>query len=156
MGRRGTKPKPTARKRAEGNPGKRPLNEDEPQCGVAATCPNWLSTEAKSEWRRLAPMLREWGLLTAAERAIFAILCESYADVQRLTVELREGGLEGLARRHRETARADAMRMVVRISAELGLSPSARTGLKAPKLAEPGSLEEFWASSPVLRLAKGN
>ena len=55
MATRGRKPKPTAIKRLEGNPGKRPLNIYEPKpLKKAPTCPDWLDEEAKREWRRLA------------------------------------------------------------------------------------------------------
>ena len=58
MAKRGRKPKPTALKKLEGNPGKRPLNELEPMPQVTMLrCPNWLEPEAKKEWRRLAPVL---------------------------------------------------------------------------------------------------
>ena len=54
---RGRRPKPTALKKLEGNPGKRPLNELEPVPPVASLrCPNYLLPEARKEWRRLAPM----------------------------------------------------------------------------------------------------
>ena len=65
---RGRKPKPTALKKLEGNPGKRPLNELEPvPPTVALRCPNYLLPEARKEWKRLAPILMGMGLLTAAD-----------------------------------------------------------------------------------------
>ena len=51
MATRGRKPKPTAIKVLEGNPGKRPLNEHEPAPPKAnIKCPTWLLPEAKKEW----------------------------------------------------------------------------------------------------------
>jgi len=51
----GPKPKPTAIKILEGNPGKRPLNLNEPKpLQIAPECPDWLLAEAKKEWNRLA------------------------------------------------------------------------------------------------------
>ena len=48
MATRGRKPKPTALKVLEGNPGKRPLNDREPVPPRAALkCPAWLLPEAK-------------------------------------------------------------------------------------------------------------
>ena len=48
MATRGRKPKPTALKALEGNPGKRPLNEHEPMPPKATLrCPAWLEAEAK-------------------------------------------------------------------------------------------------------------
>ena len=55
MATRGRKPKPTAIKVLEGNPGKRPLNKFEPAPEKKAPpCPEWLNGEAKAEWERLA------------------------------------------------------------------------------------------------------
>ena len=47
MAQRGRKPKPTAVKVLEGNPGKRSLNTAEPK--KAPRCPSWLEDEAKKE-----------------------------------------------------------------------------------------------------------
>ena len=48
MAVRGRKPKPTAIKLLEGNPGKRPLNESEPLPPQGQIkCPSWLLPEAK-------------------------------------------------------------------------------------------------------------
>lgn len=77
---RGRRPKPTALKKLEGNPGKRPLNELEPVPPVASLrCPNYLLPEARKEWRRLAPILMNLGLLTAADAVPFAGYCQAYA-----------------------------------------------------------------------------
>lgn len=48
MAERGRKPTPTAIKVLEGNPGKRPLNANEPKPKKKAPrCPSWLEEEAK-------------------------------------------------------------------------------------------------------------
>lgn len=50
MATRGRKPKPTAMKELEGNPGKHPLNTSEPKpTKKAPACPKWLEPEAKKE-----------------------------------------------------------------------------------------------------------
>ena len=56
----GRKPKPTAVKKLEGNPGKRKLNSKEPvpAKGIPA-CPDWLMPEAKKEWERLAELMNQ-------------------------------------------------------------------------------------------------
>lgn len=60
MATRGRKPKPTAMKELEGNPGKHPLNTSEPKPNKKApACPKWLEPEAKKEWRR-PRILRGW------------------------------------------------------------------------------------------------
>ena len=73
MAQSGRKPKPTAIKKLEGNPGKRQLNENEPKpVKKAPKCPMWLETEAKKEWRRTARQLEDLGILTEVDMAAFA------------------------------------------------------------------------------------
>ena len=80
MATRGRKPKPTALKVLEGNPGKRPLNENEPKPRKRAPkCPAWLEVEAKKEWRRTAKQLEQLGILTEVDMAAFAGYCQAYA-----------------------------------------------------------------------------
>lgn len=75
------RPKPTKVKDRQGNPGHRRPNPAEPDWQGATTCPHWLPTPAKSEWRRLAPHLELQGMLTPATRAAFAGYCLAYAQV---------------------------------------------------------------------------
>ena len=68
MATRGRKPKPTAMKELEGNPGKHPLNTSEPKPNKKApACPKWLEPEAKKEWRRLAKQMEAIGILTEVD-----------------------------------------------------------------------------------------
>lgn len=80
MAQKGRKPKPTAIKILEGNPGKRQLNMNEPQPNKKMPkCPEWLEDEAKEEWNRLAKNLNELGILTELDMAAFASYCQAYA-----------------------------------------------------------------------------
>ena len=64
----GRKPKPTAVKELEGNPGKRELNTKEPKPQKKAPqCPKWLDDEAKKEWRRLSKQMEQMGILTEVD-----------------------------------------------------------------------------------------
>ena len=80
MAQTGRKPKPTAIKKLEGNPGKRRLNEQEPiPDKKAPKCPMWLEPEAKKEWRRTAKRLEVLGILTEVDMAAFAGYCQAFA-----------------------------------------------------------------------------
>lgn len=80
MAQRGRKPKPTAIKIIEGNPGKRPLNKNEPKPEKKAPrCPSWLENDAKKEWRRMAKQMEHLGTLTEIDMAAFAGYCQAYA-----------------------------------------------------------------------------
>jgi P27 family predicted phage terminase small subunit len=80
LAQRGRKPKPTALKTLEGNPGKRQLNTNEPKpVSKAPSCPKWLEEDAKKEWRRLAKQMEQLGILTEVDMAAFAGYCQAYA-----------------------------------------------------------------------------
>jgi P27 family predicted phage terminase small subunit len=76
---RGRKPKPTAIRRAEGNPGKRGYNHAEPVPPAGMPdCPEHLSEAAQMEWHRIALSLHEMGVLTSVDRAALAAYCQAY------------------------------------------------------------------------------
>lgn len=129
----GRKPKPTGTKKRTGNPGKRPLNDREPQyeSGVPA-CPKWLSKDAKAVWKSLGPKLAERGLLTEADAAVFTTYCETYARYKAACAGITK---EGLLRDGRKSPYVliveTAAKQLVSIAAEFGLSPSSRSRVKA-------------------------
>jgi P27 family predicted phage terminase small subunit len=63
----------------EGNPGKRPLNLNEPQFGGLPKCPAHLDKNAKAEWRRISRELAAVGLLSAVDRAALAAYCAAWS-----------------------------------------------------------------------------
>lgn len=75
----GRKPVPTALKIVRGNPGKRPLNENEPTPKSDADMPDWLSKEAAKHWPVVAAQLRDAKLLSAVDGAALALYCEAFA-----------------------------------------------------------------------------
>lgn len=93
MLRPGPQPKPTAIKRLEGNPGKRPLNESEPVYSQGEVePPEHLDQIARKEWERLYPELEGNGLLTKADVAVFAAYCEAVAEWSKLSKQIEELG----------------------------------------------------------------
>ena len=75
---RGRKPKPTALKRAQGNPGKRALNPAEPQPPKGLTsCPPHHSDVACEEGDRVAEVLHDMGVFTVVDRAGLAACCQA-------------------------------------------------------------------------------
>ena len=72
----GRKPKPTAVKKLEGNPGKRKLNKKKPVTAKGMSdCPEWLLPEAKTEWEWLCEKLSLMGVLTEIDMAAFSAYC---------------------------------------------------------------------------------
>lgn len=140
MAKRGRKPKPTALKKLEGNPGKRPLNELEPMPRVSMLrCPNWLEPEAKKEWRRLAPVLIDAGILTGADAVPFAGYCQAYArwkeaeqEVSKLGMVYRDG--DRIRTNPFIAISRAAFAEVKSLAAEFGLTPANRTAIIANAL----------------------
>jgi P27 family predicted phage terminase small subunit len=136
---RGRKPIPTRLKLMAGNPGKRPINHNEPQPAVAfPSCPAELGPVARAEWERLTPELGELGLLTNLDRAALAAYCGAYALWAEATAAIHKYGTMvkapsgypmqspyiGLANRQAE--------LMIRLSAEFGFTPASRSRISTP------------------------
>ena len=80
---RGPAPKPTALRILEGNPGKRPLPQNEPQPQGDAVMPDWLRPGAVKLWNEYAPLLTQLGVLTVADSEAFGQWCSLAAMFRR-------------------------------------------------------------------------
>ena len=81
MTMRGRPPKPTRLRLLEGNPGKRPINENEPRPRQRQRIPSppaGLGEEGAKEWRRLGPELVRLGLLTNLDITAFHAYCDTF------------------------------------------------------------------------------
>jgi P27 family predicted phage terminase small subunit len=78
-------PKPTALKLIQGNPGKRPLNKQEPDPTYLQdlTPPPWLPAGAKLVWEEMAPAAVAAKVLTEIDVQAFAMGCVAVADYRR-------------------------------------------------------------------------
>ncbi len=91
---RGRKPKPTRLKVLTGNPGKHPLNGDEPLPETAVPdCPPELSPAARKEWDRLVGELGKLRVLTNLDRAALAAYCGAYALWAEATEAIQKYGV---------------------------------------------------------------
>ncbi|MBV1819989.1 phage terminase small subunit P27 family [Clostridium cochlearium] len=138
MATRGRKPKPTALKVLEGNPGKRPLNIDEPKPKKKAPrCPSWLEPVAKKEWRRMSKTLEQIGVLTQVDGAAFAGYCQAYARWREAEEFLTKHGTifktpSGYIQQVPQVSIAQTYLKIMKdFCLEFGLTPSARTRIKA-------------------------
>ena len=134
----GRKPKPSAIKILEGNPGKRPLNEYEPKpLKKAPPCPKWLEPEAKKEWRRLAKTLEAMGVLTDADMAAFAGYCQAYARWKEAEERITDRGLvirtpSGYPQQVPYISIAQQyLKLMQQFAEQFGLTPAARSRIIA-------------------------
>ena len=78
---RGRKSKPTAIKRLEGNPGKRPMQNDKSLVLKQAPCaPDWLLPGAAQAWERAARVFVAIKMLSQFDLVALAACCQSYAQ----------------------------------------------------------------------------
>jgi len=147
----GRKPKPTAVKKRQGNPGRRPLNEAEPIFEGSTTPPKHLDRIAKNEWRRLAKRLTFHSMLSPADRTAFAAYCSAYSTHVRAELALQKKpnafGYKtpgGVLRPWPEAAQSrDALNQMYRFQTEFGLTPSSRSRLNIQTPKSPAGDEAF-------------
>ena len=138
MAQRGRKPKPTAIKELEGNPGKRELNQNEPKPKKnAPKCPAWLDAEAKKEWRRVSKQLEEIGVLTEVDMAAFAGYCEAYSRWKDAEEFISKHGTifktpSGYWQQVPHVSIAQTyLKIVIKFCEQFGMTPSSRSRIMA-------------------------
>jgi P27 family predicted phage terminase small subunit len=129
----GRKPKPTALRELEGNPGKRSLNKKEPKFGGVAKCPPHLNKAAKAEWKRVSRELADSGLLTAVDRAALAGYCAAWARWVAAEEHLEKdgviivGAMGGTVRNPWLIVATQSLDLVRKFAVEFGMTPSSRS-----------------------------
>lgn len=157
MATRGRKPKPTALKILEGNPGKRPINENEPIPPKGTVkCPTWLEPEAKKEWKRLAPSLEAMGVLTQVDLTAFAGYCQAYARWREAEEFLTQHGSifktpSGYVQQVPQVSIAQQnLKIMQSFCAEFGLTPATRARIIAA-----GGKESDITDDPMEQILSG-
>ena len=148
---KGRKPKPSGVKRAEGNPGRRALNESEPVYTVPERvpyAPRFLSAEAKREWNRAATLLMRARVLTAVDLTALALYCDAYGLWIEARKETAERGAviqgdKGLYQNPWLFVANKAHEQMLKLMAEFGMTPSSRTRIKAVESDRQMSLAEL-------------
>ena len=158
MATRGRKPKPTALKLLEGNPGKRPINEHEPVPPKGTVkCPTWLEPEAKKEWTRLAPSLEAMGVLTQADLTAFAGYCQAYARWKEAEEFISQHGSifqtpSGYVQQVPQVSIAQQnLKIMQSFCSEFGLTPATRARI----IANGGGKDDASSDDPMESLLKG-
>jgi P27 family predicted phage terminase small subunit len=154
------RPKPTALKRLEGNPGKRPLNDSEPSYAVEAPEKPvivMLYPEASAEWDRVVPELVASGVMTRVDLAALTCYCLAWAHVAQAEVEIHAHGIlvpvmvedadgayidSGNRKKNAAvTVLNESMRNVRAFASEYGITPASRTKVKVEKPATEDPLD---------------
>lgn len=163
MSQRGRKPQPTALRLVKGNPGRRPLPENEPRPdpGVPEK-PHWLSGEASAEWDRIVPELQSLGLLAQVHRAVLVTYCTAWADYVDLYHAVQETGWTvptgdgGFKRNPNAASLRDAHERLRSAASEFGMTPSALVRLTNPGGPIDDPLEQLEKRRRELEKRRGN
>ena len=137
---RGRPPKLAVVKRAEGNLGRRTLRVSVEAAGKSPKCPAGLDAAAKTEWRRVLAVLP--GVICAADQAVLATYCQSYARWLEAEAAVAENGSVLVLRNDKGEVKSASVSPFVAVSdkyrqaalraaIELGLTPAARGRLTA-------------------------
>lgn len=152
MGSRGPRPEPPILKIVRGNPGKRAIDLGagvNPAVAIPPM-PRHLTAAARAEWKRIAPELKDLGLVTALDRAALAIYCTAWGrlvDLELMIFRLRKAAVDagrdpalalvrqlpsGIVRAHVYVVMAgEEAERVNRLLANFGLSPASRSRVQA-------------------------
>lgn len=152
MGKRGPKPKPTALRVFEGDPG-RLLNKREgeplPPDGECPPAPPWLGSIGRDVWADLAPKLHAIRLLTVVDQRHLAQYCSAWEQWHKADKEVDKHGLTQVNDKGMLVAnpavkqRADARQAIRQLGGDFGLSPASRVGLKSSTPTKSSPLSEF-------------
>lgn len=133
-----------------GNPGRRPINDQEahPEAKIPP-CPSHLDDEAKKEWRSISKQLLELGLLTKIDKAALAGYCVAWSSWIEALEQLKAGkvfktpsGYPVLSPWWAIATQAD--KQMHRYLTEFGLTPASRSRIHVqPPKKEESKLAKF-------------
>jgi P27 family predicted phage terminase small subunit len=153
--------KPTAQKKAEGNPGKRKLNAKEPPARPGEPKkPMCLGAAARKVWPQVVEMLEDAGVLFKSDGLAIAAICSQILVFKQADAAVAKFGLmhvtldEDTGTAVLRTApaarvRSDALKHLRSLWQAFGLDPSSRSGVRIPD-ADPNSRSET-ALDAILR-----
>ncbi len=130
---RGRKQTPTALKVVRGNPGGRPLPENEPTPEVGDDAPpDFLSPAAAAHWSTVVRMLKSAKVYSVMDESALALYCEAFARWRDANDQIAKTGLVVPGQKgtltqspfvHVSNAAFDQMRKML---IEFGMTPSSR------------------------------
>ena len=135
---RGRKAKPTARKKLAGNPGKRKLNNAEPEFTELTHVdpPEWLSELAIGMWQTVSAELCREGVLSITDLHNLEAFCSAYGNWRTAQLEVIADGPTlfdvNTGKKYKNpamTAANEAMKQMATFGSLLGLDPSSRQRL---------------------------
>jgi P27 family predicted phage terminase small subunit len=156
----GRPPKPTTLKVLHGTDRPDRVNANEPKPSAdGVKAPSWVKGKARTQWKKIAPMLQDMGVLTVADETALGLLCDALAEYIEAQEMLRklgrsyavitEAGSEMWRPRPEVSMAQDAWRRVNNMLGQFGMTPSSRAKLSAITSDEDGDsiLDQLWSKS---------
>lgn len=128
---------PTAIKEAEGNPGRRPLNKNEPKAKGTLAAPKSLSKPALAIWMRVTASMTP-GVYQSTDQTMLLLLCENVARFERASAAIAKTGEVSTGSQGQDIVspwvrlQDTATSNIIKLCGRLGLDPVARQALTAP------------------------
>jgi P27 family predicted phage terminase small subunit len=125
-------PKPPKLKLLQGNAGHRPISEAPSVPPAIPKPPKYLSAAARREWRRIGPLLKANGLISHADREMFARWCQTVAKIAEYEQQLAKEPVTLVAQSGYKMPHplhaliASLSKQLVGLSDRFGLNPRAR------------------------------
>lgn len=155
---RGRKMTPSTLKILRGNPGKRKLNDLEPDYvpGIPEK-PDWLEAYASEEWDRLVSNLNGQRVFTKNDLGILVAICLAYEQMRETHAIIKQLGrayvVEDMGGNKHYKTRPECMRFETALKeyrtllAEIGFSPASRSKIKTlPEPKKPEGTARFFTS----------
>ena len=146
----GRKRKPTGQKVLEGNPGKRPLNENEPPTiEGGGDCPEELQGEAQAEWFRIVADMKELGVMSKEYRPALIMYCDTWAEFIRCRDAVKGMGLT-VRSANGSTAKNPLLSVLSQLKkearawlVEFGMTPTSKSRLNMEPTKVTDDLDEY-------------
>lgn len=150
MATRGRKPKPTVLKLVAGNPGKRPINQDEPQPKADLNePPHWLTDRQKDTWLDVIQNAPP-GLLKDVDASVFTVWVVAFDLYQEASDKLAKTGMlikapnTGVPMQSPYLAIVNRQaQIMLKAAAEMGFTPASRSRVVVKK--EAGHKDDPWS-----------
>lgn len=130
-------PQPTAITLLKGNPGKRPINQNEPEFELVKANenppPNWLTEDQKIFWADISVLLENARVLTEADLPLLSCLCIALSELKFANDQITKVGRlmktpSGYVQQNPYVGMMHtAIKQIRSIANEFGMTPAART-----------------------------
>jgi len=164
MAKPGPRPTPTAKKKLHGNPGRRPLPENEPEPRMEDGIPeaaDHLDELGKKEWDRMAAELYPTGVMSVVDRTALEAYCSEYSKWVFASGQIQKHGMlikaqSGFPMQSPYLQIANKSQAEMRKwLCELGCTPSSRTRVsRVQKDEKKDPLQEFQDKGGRIGLVK--